>query len=277
MSKRWFVVVDDRFVNNPSFLNMSDNVADEVQKSLSSETMLIAIRERKNRWPDLLPKLVRMFERHFTLDGKDSALQVIVLIHMECFNTTYNRNGESRGRLFHRFKPAETDLWTEIRTRNGVRHPGELEIYGLHFEEGTALYEALKSGLVQPECFEDLVIKVLNASDPATLFERISVVKHHIIGLFLPLDLTLQNWAEDRDPRLLAEVDSRLPVKLEGALSMLDGAEVIIEQGGIRADTSKVRDLLQACRVDARDAASFHAWVNNLDQALDEMRRAVVS
>jgi len=267
MIDQLFVVVHERFLRGELYLGIGEPDR-EARLDLSAKVSLVAVMDDL-RWPAGMKTRIAAIITSF------HSREVFVIIHKWCCNDLgWYRVNNVEPHL--RLPEAELELIAAIHSGNP---PARLEVFGFHLEPGRSLTDALALVRSKPGEFVMLVSSILESSDPSTLFDRLSVVKHRIVGLFLPLDLTLQNWTESGDQKLRAEVDSRLRGKLESAHHLLEEAHRIIEDGGRSARIEGVRMLLETSQVvdSAQTAVSFHAWIGRLDQAIDEIRKCVSS
>jgi hypothetical protein len=200
---------------------------------------------------------------------------VWIILHMGCCVELLNPDEQ---RVQVRLPKGESVL-RDALVAAGISAPQCLEVHGFHHEEIAPVWKVLQEFKVPvPDGFSQDLVRALRVAERDTLFKRFTVVKHRIVGLFLPLDLTLQNWAETGDPGLRKRIDEALESKVAEARKLLDTAQEIVQSSGKSASLASLDAHLriEAARDAAQGALTFHNWINQLDQTLDELRKGTI-
>lgn len=203
------------------------------------------------------------------------AADVWVIVHMTCFDGIL-KDDEKRAQI--RLQGEEAKL-RDALIAAGIDAPQNLGIYGFHHEDIAPVWKVLQEFKTPvPADYSQRLTSALRSSEADNLFNRLTVVKHQIVGLFLPIDLTLQNWAETNDPELRERVVAALEKKVTEAGRLLNVAQKIVQESGKDSNITSLHDLLlvETAQNAAQGAISFHKWINQVDQALDELRRVTV-
>ena len=268
MLEKLFVVIGGKFLHGRAYLGLpEDKARGEVR--LSAQDLLIAVDEDQERWPEMKPLLVEILEAH-------PCNAAVILGHLRCFNQLEWYNP---GSVFThiRLSKGEEELRTALLSKN-LQHPEKIEVYGLHFEEGTPVSSALELVSKRPTDLAQAVMESLAYADPVSLFNKISAMKHRIVGVFLPLDLKLQIWTQEKNVQLKREIELQLSNKIQEAQQMLGQIGQIVRAAGREPQLEALeQDLnLDKVRQAAQGADTFHKWINDLDHDLDIVRGALV-
>lgn len=223
-------------------------------------------------WEALLKRLVKVIDLQLPADGPFPS-SVVVVAHSHCFK----RGPDEFRNQFHRRMPmAEQALAKKLESKLGVRRSGRLRLYEFHHEPYPgSLWNALQRLPSGGGEALDGLMAALERTESEGVYERLSVVKHRIVGLFLPLDLRLQGGRQGE-----MDVAASLEAKNAQARRLLNDLRDILEDSGRRVEARRVEGLLplldKAQRA-AQSAAQFHAWVQELEQSLHQLRAESVS
>lgn len=256
------IVASNTFLEKKDYLGHRD--AERAETPLKDSTALL-VTVKEAGWKDLKLAVLAEIRQH-------EARVVWIVAHMYCFEDTSWFDNKNDARQI-RQKRAEEELEADLSL---LMDKPKLEIHGFHHDTLVPVWSVLRSKERRESAtFVEDLIKALQGDDLDTLFDRLSIVKHQIVRLFLPLDLDLQNWRESQDRQLRERVDGRLANKMQEALSLLDSAQTVAQRAGRKLDSRLVRAVLDidSTRRAAQQAGSFHRWINELEKALDSMRR----
>jgi hypothetical protein len=265
--EKLFIVIGEKFLHGKAYLNLpKDQARSEIQ--LSARDLLVALDEDNRRWPGMKPVLVEILEQH-------PSGAAFILGHLRCFNQL--NWYDARSVFTHiRLPQGEEELRVALLSKD-LPYPEKIEVYGLHFEEGTPVSSALELVTKQPTDLVRAVTESLAYADPSSLFNKVSAMKHRIIRIFLPLDLKLQIWAHDENVQLKHEIELQLDDKIQEAQKMISQIDQIVRAAGREPQLEALEQDLNPNKVRqaAQGADTFHEWVNNLDHDLDVVRRAL--
>jgi hypothetical protein len=114
--------------------------------------------------------------------------------------------------------------------------------------------------------------------------ERLSVLKHRIVHLFLPIDMNLQTAEElrregqegsARAETMSQGADASLEGKLVQARSLLDECGKLIGDKRMSLPFKRISELLsEKPKLQTQD---FHQWLTGIDTALNELRETLRS
>lgn len=217
-------------------------------------------------WEALLRRLVKAINARVPADGPFPP-SVVVVAHSHCFK---GGPDEFRNQFHRRMPLAEQALGKALESKLGRLRSGQPRLYEFHHEpyEGS-LWNALQKLPSGGEEALKVLMAALERTEAEGVFEQLSVVKHRIVGLFLPLDLRLQGGALEN------EVAASLEAKNVQARQLMADLRQILEGSGRRVEAERVDEvllLLDEARPATQSAARFHAWVQELEQSLHQLR-----
>lgn len=253
--------------------------------------------DRFKKWTDLEPDIVE------TIAGS-AASSIYVAIHNRCL-------GIQEGERFQKECPAETERVRQAVAGRGRRD--NIAVWGFHHIEKSSIYEALTSldgwhdkSLAERNALKSRLLASFRPLTEISLFDRLSVIKHQLIGLFSPLHLQLQLVREerlfpDKAEKRLDEIVVRLPGKRQQARDLLDRAKGLITttRAGLGGVTDGLEEKLRCVgglleerfpplptdakaflrEISGEDSKldeDFHGWLKELDKALRSLREVAI-
>jgi hypothetical protein len=148
-----------------------------------------------------------------------------------------------------------------------------LEVYGYH-TASSAISDVL-NGLKRGELsgLQQALRKVLDQAEQGDAFTEMSVLKHQVIGLFLPMNLRIQHALANG----LRISEPGLAERLRTARDLLAASGSKITRPAAKEALDESLALLAAStNLDDPRLASFHEWLNSLDSTLDTVRKELV-
>ena len=241
--------------------------------------------ETTDPWETELKEIV--IKKIVSLENWEGA-QVRIAGHLRsCFGADAQLDWERDQRFLEKEENLKRSLGTNL----------DVQIWGFHHEEGwspiwrtviqiikviEAKEETVKTGFL--EALENVfqtgsLISYEDANREGTkrVWEKLSVAKHEIVGLFDPLRIRLETArdisAEDpgRAGEIRVEVQGSIDLKLKKARRLLEdlGADITCEEAA-----EWFRQI--SARLDAPPTLSaFAEWLNQLDDCLNKLRNAV--
>jgi hypothetical protein len=269
---------------------------------------VVMLGDQGKTWKDVQAEMTREIA-----PSVDSALYVAV--HNGCLGITNKEN-------FQVECQEHTEQLKKAFSSNGNRAFGSISVWGFHHFPRSSIYCALKElrkwNDIPPEKRNEFKPGLLAAFRPQaaiSFFDRLSVIKHQLVGQFTPLDLQLQLLREDlqsvRDGSTLPkkvhdrlnDIVERLDEKQQAACALLERAKELVKtratqvelaSGNFEEKLKEVDELLNggfpplpASSKDLRERfsvsglglgpdAEFHAWLRRLDDALRSLREVTI-
>ena len=230
-------------------------------------TVLVCVPEA----PWILEQAKGLREVVLELARKHLAVRVYVAGHMKpCFAIVADRFQVRRNDLEELLREA---LAADIRT--------EVVIVAFHHEPGCPVFDALWALAKSAEADRVSRIAELGAgflAEPSP--ERVSVIKHRIFNLFLPISLRYQLAEEagaEEAERLRGEALAAFEEKMGQVLPRLNELHALIREcpnETLKADVQSAVTAVEGAiyRPPGSTAAEFHDWLTKLRDAFDALR-----
>jgi hypothetical protein len=241
------------------------------------DVLLVAVKEEK--WKQLEGSIVKVI-KHYQPDI------IRVAGHLRpCFGEAAEEVSKWQIRFLKHEKGLKELLACDSKSDNSVKL--DIQVWGFHHDEYSKIWNVLttvkdytgdEASDRQKVEFANYLLSVFEDTVAQNVYERISIVKHRVVHLFLPIKFRLQlldelraegQHDEETVEKILQEISISLNDKLNEASNLLNALDDI---ASLRSNSAKktVADILGGSTV--LEAAKFTDWLCSLDTELNNLR-----
>jgi hypothetical protein len=257
-------------VNNATFAAGGGNKQDMISRS-DNDTLIVTTRDRIWHYDADMASVesldwAMISRRVVTIAREHKPERLFVAGHTPAFSPLAAEDDAAQCRV----RGAEEELRAALADLKPA--PSKIVVYGFRNVAASSVSEVLRGISTQPaDLLFERLDKVAQEQGRADAFSNLSVLKHRLIGLFVPVDLEIQGKHLSNSP--VGDMTERLRKKISSGLEVLESmAESGVPQKMLSPATNLLREEVVLKRI--KDAQSFRGWMDELNDAVDKVRQA---